>query len=230
VLLIVADLESGGGRPELAALLGPDRHAALEQLLVRRAASWAAAVAPGRVHVAYETAGDAGDAGDAGHAGDGGDGGDGGVLRALVGASAELFPLTSGGVSERLAAAVGRVFEARGGPVLIAWPDLATWRSEHSEGALQDLADGCDISIGPVFDGGFYLIALGRPAPSLFELPGDAWRSSDAMGLALAAIQHGGLEVGLLRAERDLRWPGDVSAALADPLTDPELATILRGA
>jgi hypothetical protein len=49
------------------------------------------------------------------------------------------------------------------------------------------------------------------------------------MGLALAAIHQAGLEVGLLRAERGLRRPDDVSAALADPLVDPQLRAALGG-
>lgn len=113
------------------------------------------------------------------------------------------------------------------GPVFVVWPQLWRWRDEHASAALDDLADGCDVSVGPVFDGGFYLVALRRPAPSL--LPDEAWGSPDAMGAMLAAVNEAGLEAGLLRAERGLHRPADVRAALADPLLDPELRQILRG-
>lgn len=214
VLLVAHDPDPGAGavRPELVELLGSDRCAALERALIVRAARWAADVAPGRVHVAYESAG----AADA--------------LRELAGKGARLFPARGASVPERLTGAVARAwYEAGDGPLLVAWPDLPRWRAEHAGSALEDLADGCGVSVGPVFDGGFYLLALARPVPSLFELPADAWSSPDAMGLALAAVHHAGLVVGLLRAERGLRRAADVRAALADPLLDPELRSILEG-
>jgi glycosyltransferase A (GT-A) superfamily protein (DUF2064 family) len=111
--------------------------------------------------------------------------------------------------------------------VLIAWPDLPRWRPEHAAAALTDLRDGCGLSLGPVFDGGFYLIALVRPLPALFALPAPAWRSPDALGIALIAAHEAGVEAGLLRAERGLHSPEDVRAALADPLLDPELRALL---
>ena len=49
------------------------------------------------------------------------------------------------------------------------------------------------------------------------------------MTTALGAAQLEGLQAGLLRAERGLRSPGDVRAALADPLLDAELAALLAG-
>jgi glycosyltransferase A (GT-A) superfamily protein (DUF2064 family) len=213
VLLVAHDLDPGAqaGRPELVELLGPDRCAALARALVARAARWAADVAPGRVYVACEP----GDAAD--------------PLLELAGAGARLLPARGAGVTERLADAVARAWtEAADGPVLVAWPCLPCWRAEHARGALEDLAAGCDVSVGPVFDGGFYLMALGRPAPSLFALSADAWSSPDGIGGALAVIDHAGLQAGLLRPERGLRRAADVRAALADPLLDPELRSILH--
>jgi glycosyltransferase A (GT-A) superfamily protein (DUF2064 family) len=203
--------EVGGVRPELESLLGTDRAAALERTLIQRAVAWAAEVAPGRVHVAYEPA-------DAEPS-----------LRSLVGAGVGLFAQRGDGASRRLRDAAGRLFAAGHGPVLVAWPELACWRREHAGAALDDLGAGCDVSVGPVFDGGFYLLGLGRLVPSLFELPEAAWHSPDVMGLTLTAIHEAGLEAGLVRAERGLRRPADVRAALADPLLDAELASILRG-
>ncbi len=211
VLLIARTPDAGAVRPELEALLGAQRCAQLERVLIRRAASWAESVAPGRVHVAYEPAGAERS------------------LVGLVGEQAALFPQRGADASARVAAAAAHVFEGGGGPVLIVWPDLPRWRPEHARGALEDLAEGCDVSVGPVFDGGFYLLALDRPAPWLLGLPEDAWGGPDAMGLALTAAQQAGLEVGALRAERGLRRSADVRAALSDPLLDDELALILRG-
>ncbi len=130
--------------------------------------------------------------------------------------------------SETLADAVERVGADVGGePVLVIWPARARWLPEHAEGVLDDLASGCGASVGPVFDGGLYMLALTGLLPSLVALPEETWDSPDAMGRVLGAINEAGVAVGLLRAERGLRRPADVQAALADPLLDDELRALL---
>jgi len=202
---------AGSVRSALEPLLGRDRCVALQAVLISRVVAWAAETAPGAIHVAYEPA-------DAGA-----------DLRALLGSEPMLFPQNGAGPSGRLANASARAFASGHGPVLIVWPELPRWRPEHAAGALADLVAGCDVSLGPVFDGGFYLIALSRPL-ALFALPTPAWRTPDAIGAAFLAAQESGLELGLLRAERGLRSPEDVRAAVADPLLDPELRGLLESA
>jgi glycosyltransferase A (GT-A) superfamily protein (DUF2064 family) len=132
------------------------------------------------------------------------------------------------GDSETLGDAVARVGARVGDEaLLVIWPALPRWRPEHAEGVLDDLAAGCGASVGPVFDGGLYMLAVAGALPSLFDLPGETWDSPDAMGRVLGAINEAGVPVGLLRAERGLRRPGDVRAALADPLLDDELRALL---
>lgn len=138
-------------------------------------------------------------------------------------------PLGTGNAPSELAAAVAQAWPGSGveGPLIILWPDLPRWRSAHLAAALSDLADGCDVALGPVFDGGFYLLALSRPIPGLLELPPDAWHSPDAMGMTFALAVKDGVTAGLLRAERALRTAADVAAALADPLLDGQLRDLL---
>src|SRR5689334_17148322 len=209
VLLMARAPRPGTVRPALEPLIGPARCAELQAALVRRACTWASQVAPGSVHVGYEPV-------DAGA-----------ELRALLGPDANLFPQSGAGISGRLTQASARLFTRGDGPVLIIWPDLPVWWADHAAGALSDLSDGCDVSLGPEFDGGFYMIGLARPLPVLFGLPEQAWRSPDAISTAIVAAREADLEVGLLRAERGLRRPEDVRAVLADPLTDSELRGIL---
>jgi glycosyltransferase A (GT-A) superfamily protein (DUF2064 family) len=113
--------------------------------------------------------------------------------------------------------------EHGGGPLLVAWPDLPRWRTEHASAALDDLADECTLSLGPLFDGGFYLLAFAEPLPAVLALEA----GPDVRGLAIAAAHEAGAQTGLLQAERGLHSGADVAAALADPLLDPELRALL---
>ncbi|MBV9805041.1 MAG: DUF2064 domain-containing protein, partial [Solirubrobacterales bacterium] len=153
----------------------------------------------------------------------------GAELRRLVGADALVFPQNGEGITGRLADASARVLARRGGPLLIAWPDLPRFRVCHATAALEDLSSGCDVVLGPAIDGGLYMVGIARPLPELFALPEQAWRG-DVMGVALSAIRDVGFEVGILRAERALHRPADVRAAVADPLLPEDVGAILRRA
>lgn len=209
VLIMARAPRRGEVRRALEPALGPERCVALQAALIARIAGWAAEVAPKAVYVAHEPP-------DAGA-----------EIRRLVGADPTLFPQNGDGIAARLADAAARVFVHHDGPLLIVWPDLAQPRPDHARAALSDLRTGCDVVLGPAFDGGFYLIGIDRPLPRLFALPEQAWRSPDVMAIGLAAAREAGLEVGLLRAERALHRPDDVRAALADPLLPPEVGRIL---
>jgi glycosyltransferase A (GT-A) superfamily protein (DUF2064 family) len=114
------------------------------------------------------------------------------------------------------------------GPLLVIWPVLARFRPEYAAGALGDLAAGAGLVIGPVIDGGLYLLGLARPLAELVDAPDQAWSGPDAINAAFQGAADSGLEVGMLRAERALRQPSDVRAALADPLTPQPLRSLLR--
>jgi glycosyltransferase A (GT-A) superfamily protein (DUF2064 family) len=129
--------------------------------------------------------------------------------------------------AEGPAEAATRALGSSDRPLLIAWPDLPRWRPDHAAAALGDLDAGCELSLGPVFDGGFYLVAFAHPLAALPTLPDEAWHGADSMAIALTAAHRAGVEAGLLRAERGLHSPEDVRAALADPLLDAELRSLL---
>ena len=92
---------------------------------------------------------------------------------------------------------------------------------------LADLRSGCELVLGPVIDGGFYLVGLNQPHERLLEAVQAAVGSPDAMALGFAAVQEAGLELGLLRTERALRRPADVRAALADPCLPDAIRAVL---
>lgn len=212
VLVMARAPRPGAVRRALQSVLGAERCARLEALLLAQSLAWASEVAPSAVHVAHDPP-------DAGR-----------ELRALLGSSnVVLFPQNGEGIAGRLADAAARVYARHAGPLLILWPDLPRLRPDHASAALADLRDGCDVVLGPAIDGGFYLIGIPRPIPQLFSLPERAWRSPDVMTMGLAAAREAGLEVGILRAERALHRSADVRAALADPLLPDGVRRILSG-
>jgi glycosyltransferase A (GT-A) superfamily protein (DUF2064 family) len=209
VLIMARAPRIGEVRRALEPLLGREGCLELQSALIAQAAAWGRSVSSAPVHVAHDPP-------DAGS-----------ELRRLVGADAVLFPQNGEGIAGRLADASSRVLARSGGPLLIVWPDLPRLRPAHAEWALDDLRSGCDVVLGPAIDGGLYLVGIGRPLPELFALPEQSWRS-DVMAIVLGAVREVGFEVGILRAERALHRPGDVRAALADPLVPEGVAAILR--
>jgi glycosyltransferase A (GT-A) superfamily protein (DUF2064 family) len=199
----------GEVRHALESLIGLDGCLALQAALILEAMRWARTLYPRAIYVAHEP-------GDAGR-----------DLQRLAGDDVHVFPQNGDGIAGRVADAVGRVSAHSSGPIFIVWPDLPRLGEIHAEAARLDLTAGADLVLGPVFDGGYYLIAIARPLPSLFALPEAVWRGPDSFNQVLLAASKAGLEVGILRGERALHRPADARAALADPLLPDAVARAL---
>jgi uncharacterized protein len=210
VLIMARAPRRGEVRHALEPLIGLDGCLALQTALIAEAVRWARALQPRAIYIAHEPA-------DAGK-----------DLQRLAGSDVNVLPQNGDGIAGRVADAVARVSAHSPGPIFVIWPDLARFSDTHARAARLDLADGVDLVLGPVFDGGYYMIALARPLPSLFALPEAVWRGPDSFTQVLAAAGHAGLEVGLLRGERALHRPADLRAALADPLL-PEVVSKALG-
>jgi glycosyltransferase A (GT-A) superfamily protein (DUF2064 family) len=200
VLLMARAPRRGEVRHALEPLIGLDGCLALQAALIVEALKWARSVDPRAIYIAHDPA-------DAGR-----------DLQRLAGDDVTLFPQNGDGIAGRVADAVGRVSAHSSGPIFIVWPDLARFGPSIERATRIDLSDGADVVLGPVFDGGYYVIALARPLPSLFAMPEAVWRGPDSFNQVLLAAKQAGLEVGMLRGERALHRPADVRAALADPL------------
>ncbi len=207
VLVMAKAPRPGHAKTRLEPLLGRAGCARLQAALVTRAARWAHAVVDADTWVAFDPPDARSE------------------LARLVGPDVRLLPQVPGDLGQRIAAAATSIHAARPGPVLVVGCDVPALGPQHARAALDDLADGCQIVVGPALDGGYYLLAVAEDRPELFDLPSQAWGGPEVLALTLARAQ--GLSLGLLRAERDLDTPDDVRAALADPLIAPGLAELL---
>lgn len=210
VLLIARAPRPGACKRQLEPVLGPDGCARLQATLIARAGAWARAVAPGRLHVACAPA----------------DGAD--EVSAAVGPAASVFAQEGEHAGQRLSRAVGRAPEA--GPLLVVLPDVPGLSPTHAQAALEDLAAGCDVSVGPAMGGGFYLLGLRAPRPALLAAAGAAPGAEATAGGLLAAVGASGLSVGLLPSERDLHTLEDARSLLADPLAPADVRAALAAA
>ena len=195
-------------KTRLEPLLGPDGCARLQRELIRRATTWAAAV--GTPYVTFTP--------DDGHD----------EIAELCPPGTRLIPQVEGDLGDRLAAATAHVLEEHGGPVVLIGVDTPQLLPAIGHAALADLADGVDVTFGPAADGGYYLVGLREPHPEVFALPTEEWGGPRVLDLSLRAADEAGLSLGMLRSERDLDEPKDAEAFLADPLTPPEVAALLR--
>ena len=204
----MAPLPAARRRSALEPLLGPAGIAALDDVLLRRAADWAARTAPGAAFVALAP---------------------GSAQSDPPSAGVNCFEQRDGSAPERLTDAVARVFAAGCGPVVVVRPDFARLGDEHADAALADLRDGCDVVLGVAVGGGLYLLGMREPQPRLFALAGDDDDGETTRRNAREVTEGLELEVGMLHYERALVGPADVLALVADPMAPPEVVAALAG-
>ena len=156
VLIMARAPRRGEVRHALEPLIGLDGCVALQSALLGDALRWARDVEPRAIYVAHDPP-------DAGP-------------RAAAAARRRTRSFPQNGDGHRRPARRRRGTRVRPLPRpaadRLARP--STLRPDPRAAALRDLAAGADLVLGPVFDGGFYLIAMARPMPSLFALPEQA--------------------------------------------------------
>jgi rSAM/selenodomain-associated transferase 1 len=92
-------------------------------------------------------------------------------------------PQASGDLGARMATAVAWAFDRGAARVVLVGTDAPGLGRAHVRAALQAL-DRHDLVLGPAMDGGYYLIALRRPQPELFD--GLAWSTRAVFAATLA--------------------------------------------
>jgi len=190
----------GFAKTRLAPVLGADGAANLQARFIERTVTTAQTAAigpvtlwvtPDRHHPAFQT------------------------IAALLGVTLAEQP--DGDLGDRMLAAIA----AANGPVIVIGTDCPALTPEHLRAAARALADGVDVVIVPVDDGGYGLIGMQRPEPALFA--GMAWSTSSVMAETRRRLTR----LGLSWREPAHLWDVDEPADL-ERLTRAGLASLMR--
>jgi rSAM/selenodomain-associated transferase 1 len=133
-----------------------------------------------------------------------------------VGSDAELVPQRSGHLGTRMSAAFDELLRHDCERAALIGTDCPLLDRANIEQAYRNLARH-DLVLGPADDGGYYLIALRRPRPTLFHrVP---WSTSAVLARTLARSRSAGLQHHLLPALSDIDTAADL-APLATALLE----------
>ena len=137
------------------------------------------------------------------------------TIAALLGVALAEQP--DGDLGARMLAAIA----AANGPAIAIGTDCPALTPEHLRVAARALADGVDVVIVPVDDGGYGLIGMQRPEPALFA--GMAWSTASVMAETRRRLTR----LGLSWREPAHLWDVDEPADL-ERLTRAGLAGLMR--
>jgi rSAM/selenodomain-associated transferase 1 len=120
-----------------------------------------------------------------------------------------LEPQQGADLGERMSRAFASAFAASARRAAIIGTDVPSCGREHVAEALRSL-DGHDVVLGPTHDGGYYLIALDRPRPALFQsIP---WSTPSVLSATAERAGVLGLRVRMLDPLRDIDTVDDLKA------------------
>jgi uncharacterized protein len=125
----------------------------------------------------------------------------------------ELFPQEGADLGERMARAFARGFAAGFSPIVLRGGDVPDLPAALVSEATKVLAAGrAQVALGPAPDGGYHLIGLRRPQPSLFH--GPAWSSSTVLSDTMSLARQLGLTIHLLPPWPDIDTYDDLRTFL----------------
>ena len=115
---------------------------------------------------------------------------------------ARCHPQRGRDLGARMVVALAAAFADGGGPVLVVGADAPHVPAASLAEAARSLRAGKELVLGPAADGGYYLIGLRRPMPSLFtEVP---WGTGDVLAATRTRARALGLRTHLLPPSFDV--------------------------
>jgi uncharacterized protein len=130
--------------------------------------------------------------------------GDERLIKTCFGSTFLFIPQKSGGLGERLTAALADTCA----PTVVIGTDCLALTADQVRGAI--LALRCaDVVLGPATDGGYYLIGLKSPQPRLSaNIP---WGTNHVCEITHRRADEAGLKVEMLLTLSDIDRPEDLS-------------------
>ena len=119
-------------------------------------------------------------------------------------------PQSGKGLGERMALAAAEAFREGAGRVAVIGGDCPALGASRVREAFREISAGASVVLGPSADGGFHLVALAAPAPSVFA--GIAWGTGTVLEEVAARCRAARLPYSVLRVERDVDTAEDVAA------------------
>lgn len=122
-------------------------------------------------------------------------------------------------LGERLAGVVERAFAEGFGPLLLVGADSPTLPPAFLTSALEELARGhADVALGATEDGGYYAVALRKPAAGLFD--SIEWSTPRAYAQTARNVARLGLRLLELPLWYDVDTPADLARLRAELSND----------
>jgi rSAM/selenodomain-associated transferase 2/rSAM/selenodomain-associated transferase 1 len=150
------------------------------------------------------------------------------TISAWLGPGPVYVPQGPGDLGQRMSRALHEALQEGARRVVLVGSDIPALEDGLMERAF-NLLESKQAVFGPSRDGGYYLIGLSAPAPSLFQAID--WGSERVLAQTLAAAEAAGLEHSLLPALADVDLPEDLpvweSAAPPPPEFQPGLISVV---
>jgi rSAM/selenodomain-associated transferase 1 len=211
LLVFVKAPRPGAVKTRLAAEIGPDLAAALYRRIAELEIRGTAPLREEYEPLFFYAPADAGD-----------------EMRGWLG-DVSLVAQEGADLGARMRAAFALAFTRGARRAAIIGTDVPWVRRAHVRDAL-DALDDHDLAIGPARDGGYYLLAMDRPRPALFEdVP---WSTPDVLARTLDRAASLSLSVRTLEPQADLDTLDDVRREWPrlEPLLGAPLAAAVAAA
>jgi uncharacterized protein len=121
----------------------------------------------------------------------------------------ELRPQRGAGLGERMEHALRTVLLEGAGRAVVIGADCPSLSAGRVRAAFRELSRSADVVLGPSEDGGFHLIGMGSPRPSLFRKV--AWGGRSVLSDVCLRCRAAGLTYAFLPVEFDVDTPDDLS-------------------
>ncbi|MCA9063108.1 MAG: TIGR04283 family arsenosugar biosynthesis glycosyltransferase [Planctomycetaceae bacterium] len=128
-------------------------------------------------------------------------------MQRLFGDDLQYSPQQGESLGERIHHAISLAFTDGFRRVVVIGTDCPQLEDSHLHNAFASLAD-FDVTIGPAFDGGYYLIGMRAPTPELFE--DISWGTETVLAETSRNLQRAEKSVTLLTRLSDVDLPEDL--------------------